>query len=468
GLYDFYPPTTVCLSPHCIYIQGPRAGAQLNLGRSISTNVVFYTRDLGPVPAVCHSAKCDHCGVRYYPNYFVDPTTEARSFYEGLPSAIHVTTHVFVELSLCIRFANAAAYILKRFPAGWSIDPTLTSVLVGDAFFIHGLLRDKDGRRGTLVLHSQGNQAMRLDPALQERTALLVGPAREAWNHLCDKCCAARTVNGQHGKPCCNFHDCQEPLSSQRDRYCEKHKYLSSICVVVGCDLPAPSPHQTCMEPSHRALEDPSGRSALFVLQRRLERLRAASLEDHGDGITDELIDIDADGECPTKPDEGNTKPRARFGRRRTHNEQLVVATCGVILGRATMYGSEVIFYDTACNLKKHILNIGDHHFDRCAMPVDPFHAKTKHKETDAFCGQYCNVALFPELLDGSRWRFNSSAAEMTNAWFGGFQSIVWEMRAVRYDFFWDEMIRIRNEIIIGELQRSKANPVLVPREYLL
>lgn len=90
--------------------------------------------------------------------------------------------------------------ILKRFPAGWSIDPTLTSVLVGDAFFIHGLLRDKDGRCGTLVLHSQGNQAMRLDPALQERTALLVGPAREAWNHLCDKCCAARTVNGQHGK----------------------------------------------------------------------------------------------------------------------------------------------------------------------------------------------------------------------------------------------------------------------------
>lgn len=49
------------------------------------------------------------CGVRYYPNYFVDPTTEARSFYEGLPSAIHVTTHVFVELSLCVRFANAAA-----------------------------------------------------------------------------------------------------------------------------------------------------------------------------------------------------------------------------------------------------------------------------------------------------------------------------------------------------------------------
>jgi hypothetical protein len=29
------------------------------------------------------------------------------------------------------------------------------------------------------------------------------------------------------------------------------------------------------------------------------------------------------------------------FGRRRTHNEELCVASCGVILGRATCYGSE-------------------------------------------------------------------------------------------------------------------------------
>ena len=166
--------------------------------------------------------------------------------------------------------------------------------------------------------------------------------------------------------------------------------------------------------------------------------------------------DIDADGECPSKPDEGNTKPRARFGRRRTHNEQLVVATCGVILGRATMFGSEgidgvrvslgsvclaiiliyswqlflralfpteasvppVLFYDSACILKRHLNNIGDTYFDNCAMPVDPFHAKTKHKETDMFCGQYCNAARFPDLVKNGKWRFNSSAAEMTNAWF--------------------------------------------------
>ena len=30
--------------------------------------------------------------------------------------------------------------------------------------------------------------------------------------------------------------------------------------------------------------------------------------------VTDELVNIDADGECPSKPDEGNTKPRAHPG----------------------------------------------------------------------------------------------------------------------------------------------------------
>lgn len=45
----------------------------------------------------------------------------------------------------------------------------------------------------------------------------------------------------------------------------------------------------------------------------------------------------------PDKSDKGNAAPRARFGRRRTHNEQLCVATCGVITGRATFYGSEAV-----------------------------------------------------------------------------------------------------------------------------
>lgn len=230
-----------------------------------------------------------------------------------------------------------------------------------------------------------------------------------------------------------------------------------------------------------------------------------ASLEDSGDGPTDELIEVDADGECPSKPEEGNVKPRARFGRCRTHNEQLVVATCGVIIGRATMFGSEgidgvcvcppiqaiqlyaytfqmflhalyptkasvpqVLFYDNACSLKKHLLSVGDDHFDQCTMPVDPFHAKTKHRDDDDFCNQICNAARFPDLLVNGKWCFNSSAAEMTNAWFRGFQSIVREMRAAYYDFFLDEMIKIRNHTIIHDQQVANKHPHEIPRELLL
>lgn len=101
-------------------------------------------------------------------------------------------------------------------------------------------------------------------------------------------------------------------------------------------------------------------------------------------------------------------------------------------------------------------------------MPVDPFHAKTKHKDSDAFCGQYCNAALFPDLLVNNKWRFNSSAAEMTNAWFGGCQAMVREMRVARYDFFLDEMIRLRNFMITEDLRKTGAEPHEVPHSFML
>jgi len=55
----------------------------------------------------------------------------------------------------------------------------------------------------------------------------------------------------------------------------------------------------------------------------------------------DEEVVIDSAGVCDEKPEQGNKSLRARFGRKWTHNEELCVASCGVILGRATFYGSE-------------------------------------------------------------------------------------------------------------------------------
>jgi len=62
------------------------------------------------------------------------------------------------------------------------------------------------------------------------------------------------------------------------------------------------------------------------------------------------LMDIDTEGlgdrygtDANAKSPNGNHVPKARFGRRRTHNEQLVVACCGVIIARGTMYGAEAL-----------------------------------------------------------------------------------------------------------------------------
>ena len=72
------------------------------------------------------------------------------------------------------------------------------------------------------------------------------------------------------------------------------------------------------------------------------------------------------------------------------------------------------------------------------------------------------------EKTKKKRWRFNSSVAEMTNAWFGEFQSIAREMRKDRYEFFLDEMIKQRNRVIIAKLEEDGQEPGRFEREELL
>ena len=46
---------------------------------------------------------------------------------------------------------------------------------------------------------------------------------------------------------------------------------------------------------------------------------------------------------APTVTAMPKKRVRARFGRKRTHNEQILVAPCGMILARETFYGAEAI-----------------------------------------------------------------------------------------------------------------------------
>lgn len=80
-------------------------------------------------------------------------------------------------------------------------------------------------------------------------------------------------------------------------------------------------------------------------------------------------------------------------------------------------------------------------------MPVDAFHFKSKHKVADEFCQKHRNPAKWTQLYDEEgNWKLNSSAAEQTNVWMGGYASIMREMLPHNFNFFIDEMIKRRNE----------------------
>ncbi|TCD71044.1 hypothetical protein EIP91_000543 [Steccherinum ochraceum] len=472
--FPLFPPTRTCLQ--C---------KQSTRGRDHGTNprdtelveeqshaVTLFTLNYGPLPSYSASSYCRHCHTRYYPDYYVHTNATVRSYYIKPQSSIQVAQHYYMEIRLielftnmmvsswtsatnCARIYNNALTrddLRSYRPLKWC-RMQLDVDDVWNGFFLQALLLDNYERREvdpntpTLSLpHDAGSQTTRLQPALQERNKRMVFERQEHWNHACDKCCWIRDENGK------------------------------------GYALRAPN---------HRKLETyyrEQGK-AMFQLKRRFERAHTSQTKDsmpnerRGDdeGVDaedledpaweDEEIHIDQDGElCDGKPETGNRKIKARFGRRRTHNEELCVASCGVILGRATFFGSEapngvrlflmglfptrkslpgVIWHDNNCQIVAMLKNDPDEfmktYFDASALPVDVFHFKKE-----------------------GTWRFNSSAAEQTNAWFGGFLAIVREMQVDRYNFFLDEMIKRHNRLLVRKLKEDGHGVYSIPLNDLL
>ncbi|KAJ7278736.1 hypothetical protein C8J57DRAFT_1059707, partial [Mycena rebaudengoi] len=345
------------------------------------------------------------------------------------------------------------------------------------------------------------------------------------------------------GHPCCAVLDCQERLRSVKNKFCPKHQGLNRQCCITTCTLDVEPGFRTCSDPDHRNVElyQYQKGKAMFQLKNRLQRSRGGLPPDsipnaavsgtsrlppsssETDATGADLLPVDFDVEepwelnivrpnpededeveldlpnsefqgCDGKSALGNRTVRARFGRKRTHNEELCVYSCGIVPGRATFFGSEapngvrdfwmklwptkaslpaVLWHDNNCSIVKMLRNDPDeykrNYFENVALPVDVFHFKSKHKETDLDCGANCNPYIWPELrTEDGKWRFNSSAAEQTNAWFGGFQSMVQEMTVERYNFFLDEMIKRKNRSLVKDLHRRKKAPHNIPRELLL
>ncbi|KAG6848137.1 hypothetical protein H0H93_003062 [Arthromyces matolae] len=549
GVYNLGPPRHHCIDPGCCEsLEADGQSRQRDLKEPVSHPITVFTKEFGAVPGYTTSLYCRKCLTRYYPNYFVHHNATKRTYYPRKDiHFIQLSQHFYMSDELCELFTMmmvtswtsathcATVYntglqnqsVRAALPPSWPTSLELDVDDVWNAFFLYALIEDHGDSSTVLELvHNASSQALRLQPALQDRNRKMAGPGQEAWNHACDLCCwvftdemgitrsvrSAVTDGVAIGCPCCSVQDCSEPLPTVKHRFCNFHRHLSTTCAVTTCERQVEGGFKTCSLDIHRSIEtySESHGKAMFQLKHRLEKLSTARNKKHGSqrpiqlplpldndsvGDSHDFSEYDANGVCDGKPEAGNRLVRARFGRRRTHNEELCVASCGVILGRVTMFGSEapngvrafwmklfptkasiptVMWHDNNCRIVAMIKNDDDpflrHYFDGCALPVDVFHFMNKHKETDTACGENCNPLIWGDLLvtEDKQWRFNSSAAEQTNAWMGGYQAMVREMSFDRYEFFLDEIIKRRNRITISELRRKLKSPYSIPREELM
>ncbi|KAJ2936392.1 hypothetical protein H1R20_g702, partial [Candolleomyces eurysporus] len=442
----------------------------------------------------------------------------------------------WVSFSNCASmYVNQYPSADEDLPPQWKFKAsTLDGEEVYDGFLVISLLEDCRRRNTVLSVPHGGLQSQRFVKAIQARNLRMRLYGLPHIDHACTKCVRIIKGDGNEvdrevsavvmdgitlGRPTCGVALCKLPLASVKDRFCPSHQEQNSVCCIVGCTRTVRPTFRTCDINDHKRIEDVhlQRSSAAFQYKQRLERARVAhpknsdpvdtairSLLDEEDAL-EETYEVVGDQVLPSNTDQltqakaarqsiqpevnqpptpvsedDNSQPkklRAIFGRKRTHNEQILVAPCGVIIARETFFNAEAIpsvvemikntytnrhkpnhiIFDNNCSVAKHIKN--DEFFRHIGLAVDVFHFKCKHSQTDTFCQENCNPHSFPELRgeNGQGWYFNTSIAEQTNVWLGGFHSICREMTADRFDFFLDEMVIMRNRTTLARLRKKQV-----------
>ncbi|KAJ7176233.1 hypothetical protein C8R43DRAFT_943027 [Mycena crocata] len=275
-------------------------------------------------------AQMFQCNTSYQNNYSVSGGT--RTYYAGVPDAIQVGEHQFVERQVLNLFvglmliswtsATNAARVYdtclskpenrpqhKDWPPSRSFH--LRTEHVWDGFLVLSLLEDYEEHNKILQVPNTGEQNVRFNDAIRERNSRFRLNGQPEWSHYCNKCMRVwKESDGDKlkklhvlvvdgitiGHPCCGVHDCPEALITNRHRFCRGHDHRHHICAVEG--------------------------------------FTAEEVEEMVVGGND----------CKAAKDpNGNRKIRALFGRRRTHNEQIFLRPCGIIVAHATFYASESV-----------------------------------------------------------------------------------------------------------------------------
>ncbi|KAJ3925660.1 MAG: hypothetical protein NXY57DRAFT_906811 [Lentinula lateritia] len=474
--------------------------------------VTYFTRD-GPFLAYSTSLRCKYasCDIRYYLNYSVDIQARLRRYYDKeIPEVIHLEEHSFIQTSLSELFTASTlfAWVSWQNTAliyNHALSPygheevnesrfVLTSIQVRRAFVLTSLLKDWRTRGHSVVMREQGDLDSRLKDLICEHNNRMIIEGQPERLHAC-KTCSLRAVvtdGTALGHYCCKVHNCTEPLASIRHHWCPTHmKERQHLCVFTDCNRPARQGHRTCDDTAHSGYETHRNLQGkgFFLLRQRLQRAgihqptSSFALDSTLEGIGDP--EEDKADDPAHKSDKGNRPSKVLFTRRWVHNVQFVVSACGIIIAQAPMFGAEsisgvkdflksvypnpldlpdVIFYDNNCQLQSHLQAQADDFFRGTMLPVDVFHFKSKHKESDEFCQKHCNPSQWTELVgEDGQWVFNSSAAEQSNVWSGGYQAILRDMLPHNFNFFLDEMIKRRNEVLISRLRHEDQAPYHIP-----
>lgn len=129
------------------------------------------------------------------------------------------------------------------------------------------------------------------------------------------------------GHPCCNEHNCKVPLRKIYDEFCPVHYFRNSTCGVANCRNPRVPGFRTCNRREHRAEEERRAH--------RGRKVRKGLGTNRGGASETRRLD----------------KVSGVFSRRWTHNEQLMVWPCGIVIARATFFGAEAVSAVKVCCL---------------------------------------------------------------------------------------------------------------------
>jgi CxC6 like cysteine cluster associated with KDZ transposases len=155
--------------------------------------------------------------------------------------------------------------------------------------------------------------------------------------------------------PCCAVHNCFDPLENQCNHFCMSHKMTEGrVCMIKGCTQLQEAQTRVCSDPDHIEAECiyiECGQ-AQFQLKECLERACVSHpndsiAEEHPlDDVVDDEVEQDIEITVAIQDDTWHASSewkqlQAQFGHQRTHNEELMVVPCGIILARQTFYGAE-------------------------------------------------------------------------------------------------------------------------------